>query len=73
MSDFKVTVYPTSNFQSEQYRSNSHSKNIRDHRIDEKGQVLIKPMRDQYSDRAEYPQFLNDRESYENAKLSESS
>lgn len=34
LTDYKVTVFPTDNFQKDQYRVNVHHKNINLHRVD---------------------------------------
>ena len=64
MIDYKVTIYPTKTFQDEQYRLNSHYKNIQEHKITKDDEVVIKPMRDQY-DRTTFNDFLNDQAKFE--------
>jgi len=64
MIDYKVTIYPTKTFQDEQYRINSHYKNIQEHKIAKDGDTVIKPMRDQY-DRTTFNEFLNDQAKFE--------
>ena len=64
MTDYKVTIYPTKNFQDEQYRLNSHYKNIHEHKITKDDEVVIKPMRDQY-DRTTFNDFINDQAKFE--------
>ncbi len=71
MTDYKVTIYPTKNFQDEQYRLNSHYKNIQEHKITKDDEVVIKPMRDQY-DRATFNEFLNDQAKFELASSQKS-
>lgn len=46
--DYKITVFPTKNFQYEQYRVNVHHKNIEGYRLDTAGRAITKPLRDQY-------------------------
>ena len=64
MTDYKVVIYPTKNFQDEQYRLNSHYKNIQEHKITKDDEVVIKPMRDQY-DRTTFKDFLNDQAKFD--------
>ncbi len=64
LTDYKVTIYPTKNFQDEQYRLNSHYKNIQEHKITKDDEIVIKPMRDQY-DRTTFNDFLNDQAKFE--------
>ena len=64
MTDYKVVIYPTKNFQDDQYRLNSHYKNIQEHKITKEGEAIIKPMRDQY-DRTTFNDFLNDQAKFE--------
>lgn len=65
--DYKVTVYPTKAFQSEQFRVNTHRRNIENHRIGEDGRPMIKPMRDQYPTKYDYERFMEDKSAYNNA------
>ena len=65
LMDYKLTVYPTKEFQHEQYRVNSHQKNIEEHRFDESGKAIIKPMRDQYPTRHDFDRYKEDQERYE--------
>ncbi|MDC0947961.1 hypothetical protein OAS86_01280 [Gammaproteobacteria bacterium] len=65
--DYKVTIYPTKAFQYEQFRSNSHQKNIRDHKINEEGKAIIKPMRDQFTPR-QYLEYSEAKEQYDKAQ-----
>jgi hypothetical protein len=39
-----VVVFPTKEFQNEQYRTNVHHKNIENHKISSQGKAIIKPM-----------------------------
>ena len=48
LNDYKITVYPTAQFQEEQYRVNIHHQNIEQHRITDDWKTVIKPMADQY-------------------------
>ena len=41
MVDYKVTIYPTKSFQDEQYRLNSHYKNIQEHKITKDDEVVM--------------------------------
>ena len=66
--DYKVTIYPTANFQTEQYRSNVHHKNIVEHRTTKEGKAVIKPIRDQYPTRYDFEQFQIDSKVYKNAQ-----
>jgi len=36
VSDYLITIFPTDAFQMEQWRINTHQKNIKNHRIDQK-------------------------------------
>lgn len=42
--DYKVTLFPSDAFQQEQYRANVHHKNIKEHRINDAGKPVIKPI-----------------------------
>jgi len=68
LADYKVTVYPTKDFQTEQFRSNVHHKNITEHRTTQEGKAIIKPMRDQYPTRHDFKQFQNDNEQYKKSQ-----
>jgi hypothetical protein len=63
-----VTVFPTKAFQDEQYRFNVHNKNIQEHKIDQKGKPIIKPMGDQYKTKYDFKRYLKDKENFETAK-----
>ena len=66
--DYKVTVYPTKDFQTEQFRSNVHHKNITEHRTTKEGKAIIKPMGDQYPTRYDFNKFQKDKEQYDNSQ-----
>ena len=68
LNDYKVTVYPTKAFQTEQFRSNVHHKNIHEHRTTKDGQPVIKPMRDQYPTRYDFKQYQNDSKQYDESR-----
>lgn len=68
LTDYKVTVYPTEAFQREQYRTNVHNKNLTNHRIDDNGKPIIKPMRDQYPTNHDFNRYMSDTKKYNNAK-----
>lgn len=68
LTDYKVTVYPTEAFQKEQYRTNVHNKNLTNHRIDDNGKPIIKPMRDQYPTSHDFNRYMSDTKKYNNAK-----
>ncbi|MEZ5536406.1 MAG: hypothetical protein R3F02_12370 [Thiolinea sp.] len=70
--DFKVVVYPTQQFQQEQYRLNAHHKNIENYRLTGEGKAVIKPMRDKYPSSYDYQQYQQDKEIFEQAKLTQS-
>jgi len=63
-----VTVYPTKAFQTEQFRSNVHHKNIAEHRVTKEGSAVIKPMRDQYPTRYDFEKFQKDNEQYKKSR-----
>ena len=67
LKDYKFTVYPTPQFQQEQFRVNVHHKNLHEHRIDSEGKTLIKPMRDQYPNSQAYQAYLKAQERYDTA------
>lgn len=67
LSDYKITVYPTEKFQWEQYRLNVHHKNIKEHRITDKGDVVIKPMRDQFPEAKDFDKYLQEKQKYDSA------
>jgi hypothetical protein len=67
--DYKVTTFPTSSFQYEQYRFNVQNKHIKNYRMTPEGQPVIKPLRDQYPTSYDYQRYLKDLEVYESAKL----
>lgn len=66
--DYKVTVFPTKAFRDEQYRFNSHNKNIQEHKIDNNGKPIIKPMADQYKSKHDFKRYLKDKDNFEAAK-----
>ena len=66
--DYKVTVFPTTAFQQEQYRANVHHKNIKEHRINEQGSPVIKPLRDQYPTKYDFDRFQKDQREYNESK-----
>ncbi len=68
LTDYKVIVYPTEAFQKEQYRTNVHQKNLANHRLDDNGKPIIKPMRDQYPTSHDFQQYLSDSKKYHEAK-----
>lgn len=63
--DYKVHIFPTTTFQDEQYRINTHYKAIQNHRFTKEGEVIIKPMKDQYPDRKDFGKYLDDRGKYD--------
>lgn len=65
LCDFKVTVYPTSSFQKEQYRINTHQKNLQKHKVTKDGKTIIQPMFDQYDGIDAYWKFLKDKSDFE--------
>lgn len=70
LTDYKVTVFPTKDFQNEQWRINTHHKNIKNHRMDDTWKAVIKPMRDQYPTKHDYDRYVKDSDNFENAKES---
>lgn len=71
--DYKVVVFPTKEFQNEQYRTNVHHKNIENHKISSQGKAIIKPMWDQYPNKWDFQKFKQDKEEYDNAYDSDNS
>ena len=67
ITDYKVVIYPTKTFQDEQYRLNTHHKNIQEHRVSEEGNALIKPMRDQYPTPGNFKSFQEAQKMFETA------
>ena len=67
-SDYLITIFPTNEFQMEQWRINTHQKNIKNHRIDQKWKPVIKPLRDQYKTGYDYDRYVKDCGTFENAK-----
>lgn len=65
--DYKVIAFPTKEFQSEQYRTNVHHKNIENHKISSQGKAIIKPMWDQYPSKWDFKKFRSDKAEYDNA------
>ena len=65
--DYKFTVFPTQQFQQEQYRVNVHHKNIGNHRMDSEWKPVIKPMRDQYPTAGNFKAFQKDQAVFETA------
>lgn len=68
LTNYKVTVFPTKAFRDEQYRFNVHNKNIQEHKIDQKGKPVIKPMADQYKTKHDFKRYLKDKENFDTAK-----
>ena len=66
--DYKVTIYPSEAFQQEQYRTNVHHKNIREHRITKNWAPVIKPLRDQYPTKYDFDRFQQDQKTFDEAK-----
>lgn len=68
VSDYLITIFPTDAFQMEQWRINTHQKNIKNHRIDQKWKPVIKPLRDQYKTGHDYDRYVKDCDTFENAR-----
>lgn len=66
--DYKVIVYPTNEFQQEQYRANVHHKNIKEHRINDAGKAVIKPLRDQYPTKYDFKRFQQDQKEFDESQ-----
>ena len=67
LKDYKFTVYPTPQFQQEQFRVNVHHKDLKEHRVDGAWKTLIKPMRDQYPNSQAYSDYLDAQQRYDAA------
>ncbi len=63
--DYKVSVYPTEQFQKEQYRLNTHQKHVQTYKTTSEGQTMIRPMRDQYKGSDAYGKYLKDKALFE--------
>ena len=68
LADYKVTVFPTKAFQQEQFRSNVHHKNITEHRVTKEGKAVIKPMKDQYPTKYDFPRFQEDSKTFKSSQ-----
>ena len=67
ITDYLLTVFPTAEFQQEQWRINTHQKNLKNHRIDQTWKPVIKPLRDQYKTWLDYDRYVDDCDKFEKA------